>query len=231
LPLAADRPQATAGLIDKETSPPWQDHIFSSQFQLFSYLSLFDRDDICSPQDLARLSLDPSTNVVSYLSDLAIPFVSKDMVGGVDMDGDRAKGPMADPRRLREKLTKILDKNPIGLSPEGSYLPGSELKELLTLEAVRGALGGNDDTLAHFALQKAPKSFATLLLVFSDCENLERAMKRFQTADFTDEKLWSTAFEVPSPALELCEEHNCKRNSGTCLHHFPFHEPWDVERF
>ena len=158
-----------------------------------------------------------------------MPIAVEDPVSGAEMVDDRGRRLMADPRRLRDRITDILNRNPIGLNPEGHYLPDGELEDLFTAEAVRSALGGNvDHTLTEFVLQRAPKTFATLLLVFSDCGSREKAMKAFRETSFSDEDLSFAVVQRTSAALELCDADPCRRGGGTCSHHFPLHNPWDL---
>src|SRR5438045_4042250 len=84
----------------------------------------------------------------------------------------------ADTLGLRETIKEILKKNPIGLSPEGHYLPDNEYDRLFTQATIQCALGGSHETLelVKYVLKHAKKTFATLLLVFSDCENRRIAM-------------------------------------------------------
>lgn len=182
-----------------------------------------------SPEDRAPSSLDLCSNMVSQPSTGKIPVALKDTDTGAEMDKRLKKGLKADPRGLRDRITNILERNPIGLNPEGQYVPDGELEDLFKKDVVQSALGGDvDHTLADFVLQKAKKTFATLLLVFSDCESRQKAMEAFRTASFTDEKMFSTALDMPLATLELCETSPCKRGGGTCLHPFPFHDPWGL---
>lgn len=159
-----------------------------------------------------------------------MPIVPENSITGAEIDGSRGRSSTACRCGLRERIECILSKNPIGLIPEGHYLPDDELESLLTAGAVQSALGGNvDPSLVDFILQKAKKTFATLVLVFKDFSSREKAMNAFRRVNFTDEELVSPlSKETPGAALVLCEAYPCKRGGGTCLHNFPLDDPWDL---
>jgi serine/threonine protein kinase len=133
--------------------------------------------------------------------------------------------PEVDPVHLRTRINEIYQAHPIGLNQEGYYLPDKELRELLNKETIRGAMGeGVDDKLVHFVLEKAPKTFATLQLVFSKPKQRKQAMEAFQNRGFTDEGL-------DSKNLVVCESSACpqpnepqtdeRQVSKRCSHFFP----------
>jgi hypothetical protein len=178
-------------------------------------------------EDLAVLSLTLCTNMNSQSWVQQAPVAVGDTKTSAETDEARARSLLANARELRNIIRDKLDRNPIGISPAGHYMPDGELERLFTIAAVQCALGGvNNYDLVDFVLQKAKKVFATLLLVFPDCENRKRAMEAFRSTSFTDENLSSTAFELNSAALELCPE-LCKHDDGMSSHHFPFYDPWD----
>jgi hypothetical protein len=130
--------------------------------------------------------------------------------------------PDSDPRYLRRKITEMLKEHPIGLSPEGEYVPDSKLDQLLAGDAIGQALGKLvKRKLVKFVLDHAKKTFATWLLVFMEGKNWEQALNGFSNMSppFTDGRL-------SSQDMELCQPLPCKRER--CTHFFPYEAPWDL---
>ena len=174
---------------------------------------------------MLSLTFCSNMNAQSWLQEA--PVAIRNAKTSAETDKDRGRSLLADPHELRDRVAAKLDKNPIRLNPAGYYMPDDELELLFTAAAVQSALGGIfDNDLINFVLQDAKKIFAILLLVFKTRGSRERAMKAFQITTFTDEKLSSIAFELPSAALELCPPH-CTHKDEKSSHHFPYREPWD----
>ncbi|THV45988.1 hypothetical protein BGAL_0429g00030 [Botrytis galanthina] len=89
---------------------------------------------------------------------------------------------------LREKILNILKSNFIGTSPEGHYFPEDEYDTLFNKYTIQVALGGDDEDslLAEYVLNHAKKTFATLLLVFSDYKDLREVMYDMMMKNFMD---------------------------------------------
>lgn len=133
------------------------------------------------------------------------------------------------PCRLREQFRKILNENPIGIHPEGQYVPDKALEELMTRDVIRRALGQSaDSVLTAFIFQKAKRTFATVVLVYSNLQSRVQAIERFRKTKFTDDVLAATIADVPAKALEMCESQDCERLNLHCAHHFPHDMPWDT---
>lgn len=106
---------------------------------------------------------------------------------------------------------------------------------------------GVDAKLVKFVSEKAPKTFATLQLVFLEPKNRKLAMQAFQASDFTDDLLEAKDLGVcesspcpkskrsPSDESQLMEprpmglQANEPQDNGTCSHYFPHSNPWDDE--
>jgi serine/threonine protein kinase len=140
-------------------------------------------------------------------------------IGGASSNDARERHLDADPYGLRQKVQSILNNNPIGLNPEGYYLPDDEYDTLFQPDAIQSALGGSHMTLplVEYVRKKAEKTFATLLLVFTDCEARLKAMKALMANEFTDNEL--------SSKLDLCP---CRPRAQSCAHNFRYLNPWDL---
>ncbi|KAF2492573.1 HET-domain-containing protein [Lophium mytilinum] len=124
---------------------------------------------------------------------------------------------------LREKLSKILEAHPIGLNPEGVYLPEDEIDKLFNEDAIQSVHdGGLDSRLAEYMADHAKRTFATLLQVFPDCKARQQAMEALKANNFTDN-------ELPSLELTLCYCYCRPRRDRTCKHYFPSDKPWDTD--
>lgn len=168
-----------------------------------------------------------STNAVSDLPERSVLNASREFVADTRVDNTRAAVFPEDDFGLREEVKSILEAHPIGLSPEGHYLPESELQRIFKdTTAILCAIGGSiDQTLFDFVLENK-RTFTTLLLVFSHCTDRKKALEGFQRSNFTDTTLYS-ATGASSAVLSLCEQVPCKYRNGECSHHFPLHNPWD----
>jgi len=133
-------------------------------------------------------------------------------------DNSAAKNLEPDRYGLREEVEKILDRNPIGLAPEGKWLPDHEYDTLFHRDAIQRALGGSLEKLpvVEFVREKAMKTFASLLLTFSDCGDRFHAMESLMRTGFTDDAL--------PTELDLCPCQSPCQNSG---HRFRYRNPWD----
>ncbi|OCK81870.1 HET-domain-containing protein [Lepidopterella palustris CBS 459.81] len=153
------------------------------------------------------------------LGDRFVEESEPDAIAGALPDDGRERRLNADSRGLREKIKNILINNPIGLNPEGHYLPDDEYNTLFTRDTIQSALGGGyvNRQLVEYVLKDAKRTFATLLLVFADCESRRNAIDALRANNFTDN-------ELSSLALELCP---CRPNGQTCGHSFPYYNPWD----
>jgi serine/threonine protein kinase len=146
---------------------------------------------------------------------------SEDKTGGTAAEPNPLTVARANPAYLRTRINDISKTYPIGLNQEGHYVPDRELIEMFNEETTREALGeGVDITLIEFVLKKAPKTFATLQLVFSKPKHRKMAMKAFQKSGFTDELL-------DSKNLILCKSSPCPQPKEPCSHFFPYSAPWD----
>jgi len=87
-------------------------------------------------------------------------------IAGALLGDDRERPLKQNSRALCGEIGKNLHDNPIGLNPEGLYLPDDKYDTLFTRDAIQRALGGDEALpLVKYALEKAKKTFATLLLV------------------------------------------------------------------
>ncbi|KAF3050480.1 hypothetical protein E8E11_003748 [Didymella keratinophila] len=136
------------------------------------------------------------------------------------------------PAYLRTCISDISKTHPIGLHQEGHYVPDDMLRNLLTGKTIREALGqGVEDRLVKYVLEKAPKTFAILQLVFSEASNRKLAMQTFQRTSFTDETL-ETEEDLDVCALSPCTKDKRQQaehlqGKQVCSHFFPFPNPWD----
>ncbi|KAH9879714.1 hypothetical protein IAQ61_001533 [Plenodomus lingam] len=129
---------------------------------------------------------------------------------------------------LRNKIAKVIKDNPIGLNPEGTYMPDKQLDQLLTAETVQCALGGLKDMgLVTFILERACKCFAILQLVFTECGRRRQAIEWFRKTKFGDDILDQTKYERVSKVLQLCGP-QCTDTEHDCKHYFPANMPWDT---
>ncbi|TGO11614.1 hypothetical protein BTUL_0105g00040 [Botrytis tulipae] len=89
---------------------------------------------------------------------------------------------------LGDEILKVLKGNAIGLSPEGTYLPDDECDRLLKKDRIRAALGGGREisALVEYIINRAKKSFATLLQVFSNSEDRRDVMASLMEKEFND---------------------------------------------
>ena len=144
--------------------------------------------------------------------------------GGAEIDFESHQSLNAEPKQLREHVRTILKKNPIGLSPDGYYLPDEDFDTLFTFESVAQALGGSVVTadIIDFATSTAKRAFATLLFVFATCEDRLMAVRSMKESHFTDE-------ELDSGHLVMCPARPCKE--AGCKHIFPYDQPWDNDPF
>jgi serine/threonine protein kinase len=135
------------------------------------------------------------------------------------------------PDYLRERINDICNANPIGLHPEGHYVPDKYLNEILNNETITDALGeGVDIALMEYILKKAPKTFATLQLVFSRPEDRKLAMRAFQISGFKDDVLESEKLVVCNPSQCRLLKQPQSTDSHVhelCSHFFPSKAPWD----
>jgi serine/threonine protein kinase len=126
---------------------------------------------------------------------------------------------MADPSStdsssIREMIGKRMKKIGMAPSPESEYLPENELDDLLKRENIQRALGGGNEvsSLVDYVLKYAPRTFATLVLVFTGCNDVREATKSIQENKFTDDSLESLSSSEPfSPCFN--------------------HRPWDKWTF
>lgn len=123
---------------------------------------------------------------------------------------DRVLGP----GHLLAEIGKHLDANPIGLRPEGHYLPDAALKNLLQPDVIRAALndGLENNDLIDYIRHVAPKTFATLQLVFDAPEPRKQAMQELKARNFTDE-------DLDTKTLTPCCADKCTKDD--CGHYFP----------
>lgn len=142
------------------------------------------------------------------------------VIAAASPDGDRERRLEADPRGLRERVNEILNSHPIGFNPEGLYFPDDEYDTLFTRDAIQSALGGGymDMQLIKYVREYAKRTFATLLLVFSNCEERRKALNILRTNNFTDKDL-----SLSRNKLELCP---CRPRCQTSEHLFPYYDPW-----
>ncbi|KAF2848615.1 HET-domain-containing protein [Plenodomus tracheiphilus IPT5] len=130
---------------------------------------------------------------------------------------------------LRDSITRELFKTQIGLTLQGHYLSDDRLKTLFTKKAVLNALGPpTDRRLADYVVQDAMRTFATLLLVFTETSTRRKAMQILQGRRFTDATLTRALPKDASEGLRLCEEGNCSSRDPGCEHYFPYKTPWNV---
>ncbi|TEY36395.1 hypothetical protein BOTCAL_0553g00050 [Botryotinia calthae] len=94
---------------------------------------------------------------------------------------------------LGDEILKVLKNNAIGLSPEGTYLPDDEYDRLLRKDRIQAALGGSREVfpLVEYIIRCAKKTFATLLQVFSNCEDRRDVMTSLREKEFNDTLLES----------------------------------------
>ncbi|KAF7932523.1 uncharacterized protein EAE98_003822 [Botrytis deweyae] len=94
---------------------------------------------------------------------------------------------------LGDEILKVLKNNPIGLSPEGTYLPDEEYDRLLRKDRIQAVLGGGREvfTLVEYITSSAKKTFATLLQVFSNWEDRRDVMASLMEKEFNDTLLES----------------------------------------
>jgi serine/threonine protein kinase len=131
---------------------------------------------------------------------------------------------------LRDRIIEIIETHHIGLDPEGKYVPNFELKKLINKDTIREALGEQaEDALVIYILEKLPKSFATLQLVFDESLKQARAqaMQVFRRCDFTDKLLGSAKLEIcrcPQPSPSHPKDSGLNKS---CSHLFPKSKPWN----
>ncbi|KAF7896065.1 hypothetical protein EAF00_006080 [Botryotinia globosa] len=89
---------------------------------------------------------------------------------------------------LGDEILKVLKGNAIGLSPEGTYFPDDECDRLLRKDRIQAALGGGREisALVEYIINRAKKSFATLLQVFSNSEDRRDVMNSLMEKEFND---------------------------------------------
>ncbi|KAF7940689.1 uncharacterized protein EAE97_006875 [Botrytis byssoidea] len=87
---------------------------------------------------------------------------------------------------LADEILWVLDNNPIGLSPEGVYLPDDDYVTLLRRNRIRAALGGGHEVsaLVKYILNHAKKAFATLVLVFPSYKDRRDVMASLTEKEF-----------------------------------------------
>jgi len=121
---------------------------------------------------------------------------------------------------LRSEIHNRLKENPIGLQPEGHYVPDKALHGLLRTDAIRAALNDGEKhvDLVNYICNVAPKTFATLQLVFDQPQARKTAIQQFKLRAFTDTDLNSDTLSMCSSSL--CTEENC-------AHYFPHRLLWD----
>ncbi|KAG9201544.1 hypothetical protein G6514_005551 [Epicoccum nigrum] len=122
------------------------------------------------------------------------------------------------PEYLRKEIYNRLEANPIGLQPEGHYVPDEVLHDLLQVDAIRAALNDGQENidLVNYIRDFAPKTFATLQLVFHQLE-ARNAMQKLKLEEFTDKNL-------NADNLSMCVSLPC--TEGLCEHYFP-QSHWD----
>lgn len=131
------------------------------------------------------------------------------------------------PEYLRTEIYNRLKANPIGLQPEGHYVPDEALCDLLQVDAIRAALNNDQENidLVDYIRNVAPKTFATLQLVFDQPGARNHAMQELKRKGFTDENL-------SADNLSMCG--SCPCTERKCAHYFPHSYPWNsvsLERF
>lgn len=146
-------------------------------------------------------------------------FSIEDTVGGVEVEATRSDPWLAESTYLRNKIGMVLQANPIGLCPEGQYVPDQELNKLLRDDIIKSALGQDiDDKLVEYVKHEVRKTFAVLQLVFPEQKHRTQAIEALQARGFTDDML-------ESEGLAVCVSPPCEKLA--CLHHFPHLKPWD----
>jgi len=125
------------------------------------------------------------------------------------------------PEYLRDEINNLLEVHPIGLQPEGHYVPDQALHDLLRTDAIRAALkdGQENVDLVNYIRDVAPKTFATLQLVFDQPKDRKKAMQQLKLTAFTDEHL-------DADNLSMCGSHPCTEEN--CAHYFAHPQPWNL---
>lgn len=189
--------------------PPYKKQRLAEHARADSFASAHRSEVEGAPEGSNNVGFEPSSfhqhrNATQHQNNSANPVFSQ--------DGPQESGfTMVDAACLRRELHNIMKSNPIGLDPEGKYVPDDELRRILTFQNIRAALGRDvDDALVSYALQ-VPKTFATLQLVHREPESRKAALLALQTSLFTDGML-------ESKDLAVCDPHTCRSD---CKHHFP----------
>ncbi|KAF2715969.1 HET-domain-containing protein [Polychaeton citri CBS 116435] len=148
-------------------------------------------------------------------------------IDSTELSEHRKKASVPDYLELRNRMAQTLERYPVSVHPRRQYIPDNELRALLTEDAILSTFGKKiAESLTVFIIKRARKVFATTLFALQQCDSREKAMMTFCKSDFTDEKLSQFSSEHLSTALDLCQKSPCKRNGGTCLHLFPYGDPW-----
>lgn len=140
---------------------------------------------------------------------------------GMEQDTRDAMFRNLGPEYLRTEIYNRLEENPIGLQPEGHYVPDEALHDLLRIDAIRAALNDGQENvdLEDYIRNVAPKTFATLQLVFDQPETRKHAMQQLKLKAFTDENL-------NADNLSMCGSCPCTKEN--CAHYFPHSDPWNL---
>ncbi|ESZ91413.1 hypothetical protein SBOR_8202 [Sclerotinia borealis F-4128] len=104
---------------------------------------------------------------------------------------------------LLDEISKVLTNNTIGIDIEVEYFPDDEYDRLFKEDTIRSALGGGHDAslLVEYVLSHAKKTFATLLIVFSDPNDRREVMDALMASQFNDKLLECDEFD------ESCFDH------------------------
>ena len=182
------------------------------------------RSDSMQLQTGAIIDMKPETDEQSF----EIPLVtcsSQETTEGAQqsMEQDTPDAIFRDPgpEYLRDEICNLLERNSIGLQPEGHYVPDKELHDLFGIDAIRAAIndGQNNVDLVDYIHEIAPKTFATLQLVFDQPEARKNAMQQLKLKGFKDENL-------DADNLSMCG--SCPCTDIACAHYFPYPQPWNL---
>jgi len=127
------------------------------------------------------------------------------------------------PKYLREQLNELLYTSSTGLNKDSQKVIDEGLIRLLHSKSIKGSLGRDiDSELVMYILVEAPKTFATLHLVFDEPLSRYRAIQSFKQSHFGDDILSSEPGEITLcdslPHGEMCKQPH--------PHHFPSMDPW-----
>ncbi|CAN9134035.1 unnamed protein product [Alternaria alternata] len=185
--------------------------------------TLRDRSDSAHSTVGAMSDMKPQTDEHTF----AVPLIassSDETTSGAqqDMEQDTRDAIFRNlgPEYLRTEIYNRLEENPIGLQPEGHYVPDESLHDLLRIDAIRAALKDDQENvdLENYIRNVAPKTFATLQLVFDQPETRKHAMQQLKLKAFTDENL-------NADNLSMCGSCPCTKEN--CAHYFPHSDPWN----